>query len=108
MAKDVLVVFCSFPDPESAKRIVRDLVDQRVIACGNLFNQVESIYRWEGERKSTTEVFGILKTTAEAYPKLEALLKAQHSYEVPEIVAVPASAGLPSYFAWVRESVSGA
>lgn len=99
-----LLVFSTFPDLEQARRIVRTLVEERVIACGNLIPSVESIYRWEGKVETAAEVQAVMKTTTDRWWKLEARLRELHPYEVPEIVSVKISDGLPAYLRWLDES----
>jgi periplasmic divalent cation tolerance protein len=105
VASDLLIVFCTFPSAAEARRIVRELVESKLIACGNIFPSVESIYRWKGEVESAAEAFAILKTTDEAFDRLQALFKSRHPYDVPELVAFPVARGLPAYLEWIRESV---
>ncbi len=101
-----LLVLSTFPDAETARRIARTLVEERLAACGNLIPGIESIYRWQGEVETAREALVLFKTTQAAYPALEARLKALHPYEVPEILALPPTAtGWPPYLAWVGENV---
>ena len=102
-----LLVFSTFPDPETARRLAQTLVGERLAACANLLPAVESIYRWKGAVENAPEVMAILKTTTESYPRLEARLKELHPYELPEIVAVSPVGGLPGYLRWVEESTGG-
>ena len=106
MATDSLVVFCTFPGVEEARCIIRDLVELKLIACGNIFPVVESIYRWQGLIESASEAFAILKTTAAAFEHLKVEFKSRHPYEVPELIAFPIAHGLPSYLAWISENVA--
>lgn len=102
---DVRLVFCTFPDLDTARRIGSQLVEEKLAACLNLLPGVESIYRWQGQVESAGEVLGLLKTTASILPALEARLAALHPYEVPEIIALePASVSAP-YARWVQASV---
>jgi periplasmic divalent cation tolerance protein len=86
---------------------VRKLVEEKRVACGNLMPGVESIYRWQGKTETSSEVVVIFKTTAERYAELETRIRELHSYEVPEILAMPVGAGLPAYLQWVEESCRG-
>jgi periplasmic divalent cation tolerance protein len=99
----LLVVLCTFPDRETAQRIAHTLVESGLAACVNLLPGAQSIYRWEGKVESADEVLGIMKTTQEAYPKLEARVKELHPYDVPEIVALPLEKAEPAYAKWVTE-----
>lgn len=102
---DVRLVLCTFPDPETARRIGRVLVEEALAACINLVPGVESIYRWQGKVETGTEVLGILKTTTDGLLALERRLAALHPYEVPEVVALKPSAVSASYAEWLRSSV---
>jgi periplasmic divalent cation tolerance protein len=106
MAEERLIVFCTFPNAEEARRIIVELVELRLIACGNIFRPVESIYRWQGSIQSETEAFALLKTTASAFERLAAEYKSRHPYEIPELVAWPITYALPDYLAWISENVS--
>lgn len=99
----LLMVFSTFPDLETARRVVATLVEENLVACGNLLPAVESIYRWEGKMESSHEVLALLKTTQEAYVSLETRLKALHPYEVPEIVALPVEKVQKDYATWVGQ-----
>ncbi|MGC3991132.1 MAG: divalent-cation tolerance protein CutA [Chthoniobacteraceae bacterium] len=105
MSARVLLVFATFPDLESARRIGNQLVKEELAACVNLVPQIESIYRWKGTLERSAETLALIKTTAEAYAVLEKRLHELHPYDVPEIIAVDLQAGLPAYLDWVRESV---
>ncbi len=104
MNNEVLLVFTTFASAEEAKRLATALVAENLAACVSLVPAVESFYRWEGAVQSGAEIFGIINTTGLAYPALEIRIRELHSYEVPEIVALPVSHGLPAYLNWVRSS----
>ncbi len=99
-----LLVLSTFPDADTARRIVRVCVEERLVACGNLVPGVESIYRWKEKIETATEVLVVFKTTVENYPTLEARLTELHPYEVPEIVALAPSGGLPKYLEWIVDA----
>ncbi len=99
-----LLVLSTFPDAETARRIVRVCVEERLAACGNLLPGVESIYRWRGAVETASETLVLFKTTTEVYPRLQERLRALHPYETPEIVALPPSGGLPAYLEWVVDA----
>ena len=99
-----LLVFCTFPDEATAERVARALVEQRLAACVSR-SAVRSVYRWKEAIEAADEVQLVAKTTREAYPALEAALRALHPYEVPEILAVDTAAGLDAYAAWIQDSV---
>lgn len=101
---EILLVLTTWPDVEVARKAVRQLVEEKRVACGNIIPGVESIYRWEGKVETSPEVIVLFKTPAAAYSALEARIRELHSYEVPEILSFRACAGLPSYLRWVAES----
>lgn len=103
-ANEVLIVYCTCPDATAGDRIARELVGRRVAACVNQVPGLTSTYVWEGALAQEAEVLLLIKTTAAAYPRLEAALRELHPYELPEILAVPVSMGAPGYLAWVHAS----
>jgi periplasmic divalent cation tolerance protein len=102
MSSEVLILLSNFPDAAAARKAVRTLVEERLIACGNIVPGVESIYEWKGAIEVGTEVMVICKTTSAAADAAQYRLRALHPYEVPEILRVPVSGGWPDYLAWVR------
>lgn len=98
---DVLVVITNLPDRLIAERVAESLVTQGVAACVNIMAECTSVYRWKGQLESSNEIPLLIKTTHAAYPQLEAALRKLHPYELPEIIALSASEGLPDYLNWV-------
>jgi periplasmic divalent cation tolerance protein len=96
-----LIVLTNLPDQSSAEALARHLIETRVAACVNILAPCRSVYRWQGAVEQADEVPLLIKSTAERYSDLEAAIRARHPYELPEIIAVPVSAGLPAYLAWV-------
>jgi periplasmic divalent cation tolerance protein len=105
MAEDTLVVLSTFGSADEARTVARTLLEEKLVACANLLPGVESIYRWQGAIETATEVMVLFKTNIDRYYRLEERLKALHSYELPEIVALPVHVGLLPYLRWVDESV---
>ena len=68
---EVVIVFCTFPDAEKARTIVREIIDSRLAACGNILPQIHSIYRWQGKVESADETLAIFKLPAARYSKFE-------------------------------------
>ncbi|GAB1232582.1 divalent-cation tolerance protein CutA [Ferrigenium sp. UT5] len=100
---EVLLVLTNLPDRGTAERIAAALVTARVAACVNILPGCTSMYRWQGKLERADEVPVLIKTTREAYARLEDSLRALHPYELPEIVAIAVTAGLPSYLNWVAQ-----
>lgn len=103
---DLLVVTTTLPDQAAADRIAAAAVGARLAACAQVQGPVQSTFRWQGAVDRATEWYCHLKTTRARYPALEALLRAEHPYDVPEILALPVADGLPAYLAWATESVT--
>jgi periplasmic divalent cation tolerance protein len=102
-----LLVITNFPNRDSAERLAEVLVEQRAAACVNVLGACRSVYRWREQVERAEEFPVFIKTTAEAYPRLEQLIREQHPYELPEIIAVPIDRGLPAYLAWVVAETGG-
>lgn len=100
----ILVVFTTLPDSEVAGKLAKNLVEMRLAACVNILPSSQSIYRWQDDVHIDGEVPLIIKTTTELYPALETYLRQQHPYELPEIIALEVTRGLPEYLTWVVES----
>ena len=98
---NVLLVLTNLPDRESAEAMGRSLVEKQVAACVNILQPCRSVYRWEGTIEWADEVPLLIKTTEARYPELEAAIREQHPYEIPEIIALPVVNGLPDYLAWL-------
>jgi periplasmic divalent cation tolerance protein len=98
---ETLLVLTNLPDAESARNLADRLVEQHLAACVNILAPCRSIYRWQGQIATAEEVPLLIKTTSARYDALQAAIRAEHPYELPEIVAVPVTCGLPGYLAWV-------
>ncbi len=107
MADEALLVLSTFPDAATARRISRQLVEEKCAACANLLGGVESIYWWEGKVQNGNETLVFFKTTASRYEALETTLRQLHPYEVPEIIAFRVAQGLPEYLRWVSANCPG-
>ena len=93
---DCLLVVTNLQDRESAEKLATLLVEQRLAACVNILAPCGSVYRWQGEIRLDEEHPLLIKTTEDRYAELEAVIRATHPYELPEIIAVPIAAGLPA------------
>lgn len=106
-APRALLVFTSLPDAASAETLASALIGRRLAACVNILAPCTSIYRWQGATETATEVPVLIKTTPARYAALEAAIRARHPYELPEIVAVPVTQGLPGYLDWIVAETAG-
>ena len=102
----LVVVLCTVPDEATAEKLAKGLVDERLAACVNAIPGVKSFYRWQGKIEADAEVQLVIKTRSERFDELAAWISANHPYEVPEIVAIPANRVSEAYFAWAVEQTS--
>ncbi|MEW8691321.1 MAG: divalent-cation tolerance protein CutA [Candidatus Thiodiazotropha endolucinida] len=102
MPTPLLLILCTAPDRETALKLSRSLLEQRLAACVNLSPPVTSVYHWQGRLEESEEILLLIKTTKQQYNNVEATLRAQHPYELPEIIAVPVDQGLDDYIDWVE------
>ena len=90
---------------EEAAKIARALVEERLAACVNIIPGVRSIYRWQGKVEDDREVLMVIKTDADALNDLEERVRAIHSYEVPEVIALRIDQGSGPYLDWLAGNV---
>ena len=104
MAEKILLALSTFPDSETARRISNQLVTEKLAACANILPSVESIYRWKEKIESGNETLVFFKLSEDGQSAFQEKLRSLHPYEVPEIIFVPVSNGLPEYLGWVVEN----
>jgi periplasmic divalent cation tolerance protein len=102
---DKIVVLVTCSSPEEGRRIARALVERRLAACVNMVAGIESVYRWKGAVEEASECLLLVKTTRGRFQALQSAVRELHSYELPEIVAVPIVDGLDAYLSWIAASV---
>jgi len=100
-AEDVRVVFVTAPNVETAEVLAREMVEERLAACGNVIPGLVSLFWWEDEVQREKEALVILKTVSEALPSLEERVTDLHPYEVPEILVLPVDAAYAPYARWI-------
>ena len=98
----IVLITTTTDSREMLEKIGRHLLTERLIACVQIVGPIKSLYWWKGTVEETEEWLGIMKSRKSLYPKVEAEIRALHSYEVPEIVAVEVSDALAAYGHWVR------
>jgi periplasmic divalent cation tolerance protein len=100
---DKIVLFTTCRSPDEAERLARMVVERRLAACVNILPPVRSIYRWRGKIEESAESLLLIKTSRPRFDELSEALRAAHSYEVPEILALPVVAGSPGYLDWLEK-----
>jgi len=104
MAEKIVLALSTFPDVETARRISNELVVGKLAACANILPGVDSIYRWKEKIESGNETLVLFKLREDRQAAFQEKLRSLHPYEVPEIILVPVSSGLPEYLRWVVEN----
>jgi periplasmic divalent cation tolerance protein len=101
-AGQILVILVTAVSQKEAVRIGKGMVDAKLAACANIIPGIQSIYRWKGKVVKAQEVLLIMKSSKPRYRALEKAVKAMHTYETPEIIALSVKEGLDQYIEWVR------
>jgi periplasmic divalent cation tolerance protein len=91
------------PDLETAERIARRLVEDRLAACVQIVQGIRSVYRWQGRVQEEPEVLLLVKTAETQIPRIESLLHQIHPYELPELLSAPITGGSVAYLRWLAE-----
>ena len=96
------IVMTTCPDRDTAQHIAQVLVQQRLAACVNVLPAMQSIYLWRGKVETATEHLLLIKSKTRAFRAIQKCILERHPYELPEIIAVPVTTGLPSYLSWLE------
>jgi periplasmic divalent cation tolerance protein len=105
MVLEHILVLCACGSEGEAGDIATQLIERNLAACVNISSPVRSVYRWHDKLESATEWLLTIKTTQALFDDLSAAIRSIHSYEVPEIVAIPITGGFPPYLNWIADSV---
>ena len=100
------MVLITCPDRRVAETLGRALVEDRLVACANVVPGLTSVYRWKGKVCRDREVLVLLKTRRPRFAALVRRVRELHPYSVPEVIALPVTAGSPAYLAWVAEATA--
>lgn len=90
---------------DQARTIAQAVVGSRTAACAQVLGPITSLYWWEGRMEESEEYLLVMKTRADSYQALEETIRANHTYDVPEILALPVQTGGADYMAWIRDQV---
>jgi len=101
---EFVVVLVTTANAEEGARLGRTLVEERLAACANVIGPMRSIYRWQGAVEDAEEHLVLLKARGADVAAVEARVRALHSYDVPEVLALPVTAGSASYLAWLADA----
>jgi periplasmic divalent cation tolerance protein len=102
-----VILIVTAPDKKEANRLADMILKKRLAACVNLIPGMTSRYWWKGKMRKGSEVLMVIKTRKALFKKLERLVKENHPYELPEIIAIPIVAGSPEYLNWINSETKG-
>ena len=97
-----LLVLTTMPDSAAAERLATALVEAGLAACVNITPAMQSIYRWQSKTQKAAEYLMLIKTTEARYRAVEGFIRANHPFELPEVIALPIAAGLRGYLDWIE------
>ena len=100
-----IVIYNTCPDSVTAESLAAKLLEEKRIACANILPGLKSRYWWEGKIQNDNEVLLVLKTKQTLFKAVEEIIKKNHPYQVPEIIALPILQGNASYLSWIHDSV---
>ena len=102
---DKIVVLSTCGTEQEAESLARQLVEKRLAACVNVIHRMKSYYRWQGVMETAEECLLVIKSSRERFEALRAALETAHSYEVPEVLALPVVDGAANYLNWIEVSL---
>ncbi len=102
MNKDFIIVYVTTADKKQAEKITTTLVEEKLVSCAHIYGPISSVFNWQGKIETAEEFRIIMKSRADLFDELSKRVKAFHSYEVPEIIAVPIVAGSKDYLDWMQ------
>ena len=99
---EFIVIYCTVPNKKEGKEIAKKLVERKLVACVNIIDNVESVFSWDGEMSEAKEAMMIIKTKKDLFDKVQFIIQELHSYNVPEIIALPILLAEDTYLKWVE------
>ena len=102
---EYIVVLVTVPTKSEAEKIAKAILSKKVCACVNIISGIKSIFFWKGKINNAKETLLVIKTKKSAYKNLEKIIKKNHSYTVPEIIALPVILGSKEYLNWIKNTV---
>ena len=106
MKDNYIIVLVTTASKDEAEKIIQHLLDEKLIACANIIGPVHSFFRWSGKAEKAEECLVLMKSRRDLFEKLAEAVKAMHSYEVPEILALPVVEGSKAYLDWLESCLT--
>lgn len=103
---DAIIVMVTCGNSAEAETIAKQLLEERLVACVNIAGRIRSLYHWAGAVARESESLLLMKTRRELFEELTRRVKQLHSYEVPEVIAMPIMVGNPDYLDWIQQATS--
>jgi periplasmic divalent cation tolerance protein len=100
------LILCTCPDRDTSEKIAKRLIEGRLAACVNILPGLTSIYTWQDRLETAEEHLLLIKSSSDRYPAIEQAIRELHSYDLPEIIALPIARGLPDYLNWIDACVA--
>jgi periplasmic divalent cation tolerance protein len=104
---DAILVLTTLPSADAAVELAKNVVNEKLAACANLFPALRSIYKWQTKVQDENEVLVLFKTRQEHFERLKARILELHPYEVPEVLAIPVEQGYQAYLDWLATETAG-
>ena len=101
-----ILVFSTCESKDEAERLAKALLEARLAACVNVITQIRSFYWWQEKIESADEALMVIKTSTDLFDQVRDLIQSRHSYDVPEIIALPVTAGSPPYLDWLTRELA--
>jgi len=102
---DKVVIMVTASSRRECRKIARRLIDEKLAACVNITQPIQSVYHWEGKIEQSKEFLMFIKSNRDLFPQIKAEIDLVHSYHTPEIICLPIIDGSPNYLQWVSDSV---
>jgi len=96
-----IVIYCTVPNKKEGKEIAKKLVENKLVACVNIIDKVESVFSWNGELCEEKEALLMIKTKKELFAKINSVIQKMHSYNVPEVISLPMENADETYLKWI-------
>ena len=98
---EFIVIYCTVPNKKEGKEIAKKLVEKKLIACASIMDKVESVFSWDGDLCEESEALMIIKTKKELFERVNGVIQGLHSYNVPEVIAMPIIEADETYLKWI-------
>lgn len=102
---EFIVIYCTVPNKNEGKEIAKALIKHKLVACVNIMDKIESMFLWDGQMMEEKEALLMIKTKREMFEDINSVIQKLHSYNVPEVVAVPVIEADSTYLKWIAHEV---